>query len=96
MSKYTLRPYPIYIETTDPIPYGARDIDIEAVFSMPKVGKRICFGEAWKMAMEWTARHDLDFAPFQKGPITKWIAEQGYYIEFDDGELEFIPGNWAA
>jgi len=62
---------------------------VEAIFRMPKVGKRLSYSQARAKQIERCIRDgQVNFDPATEN-IVSWATRNGYYIEFEEGELEF-------
>ena len=87
---FRIRPYPLH-PGGDPIDLttAINNDMIYRIFKMSKVGKKICFGEVQALITSqcFDATGDLvTLGPCYLDPVV-WAQENGYYIEFEEGEL---------
>lgn len=72
--------------------YRLTNEEVHAVLKMPKVGKRVCYGEACRLQNEECYDSQGELVSFEPAMrlITTWAQERGYYVEFDEDELEVV------
>ena len=97
--KYKIKPYKAY-RNEPPNDFGSllTDTEIEMALRMSKVGKKISLGAAYFLRLKMCAENYLgkdengteiyDFSSINL-PISVWAAQQGYYIEIGEDELDF-------
>ncbi|NBW98104.1 hypothetical protein EBR03_00890 [bacterium] len=62
---------------------------VEAILTMPKKGRQLSYAEARaKQTAPCIKGFQLDTEPLEES-IVEWAQRNGYYIEFEEGELEF-------
>lgn len=87
MKNFRLAPI-IIGEDTYQISHKFSDEEIIEILLMPKLGKKLTFGQAY--SLRW---HELAYKgklfkySVQATPLIQYCRERGYYIEFEEGEI---------
>lgn len=69
--------------------YSVAKSTVERILAMPKVGTKITYSEAREsQILQCLSGGTVDFTPAAQD-IVQWAQDNGFYIEFAEGELEF-------
>lgn len=69
--------------------YSVAKATVERILAMPKIGRKISYGEAREFQiLQCLSGGQVDFTPAAQD-IVQWAQDNGYFIEFAEGELEF-------
>jgi len=98
LSKHkTYRFNPIQVvENEEPweVSHEFNDLDVQEIYRMEKIGKRLSFSEAYRLRWLECARQDskgkywLMSGSAIRTQIWQWAKEKGYYIEFEENDFE--------
>lgn len=94
--RYKVKSYPIYengeiIDFNDSI----TNRDIEDLFRCPKIGQRISFGKAFTLRLNASAQsiiNNIKLIGDYSLSLPHWANLNGFYIEFDENEIEILEG----
>lgn len=94
--KYWIKPIPLYLSNTlTDINDTITNRDIEDIFRFPKIGKPLTLGQAYKLRLDLASEAMLSDIPLIGDfsmSLPHWANLNGYYIEFDENEIEILAG----
>lgn len=70
------------------------DLDIQSIYTMDRVGDRLTFAEAYRKRWFECAQADpqgrywLVNSRAIRTPLWKWAKDRGYWVEFQEGDVE--------